>query len=199
MEIEARPRSRFWGRLSLVLASLAVLLAVGLLTPAALGLQQQLVTDDALRGSVMRGALAFQSSVDDAGQVDVGDVVVFLPPGSPADASPVTRRVLRVDGHDLHTGDDRGAADPWTVQIHQTDVQRIVLAVPFAGYPQLVAPVLTWPLLTLLLAVGAALAARKERRRSAGRRPLTQPGSHTAAADAHADDAVAPPAVVARP
>ena len=185
IEITTQPRSRRWhlvaGRLALVTA----FLALGLLLPASLGLSQHVVADDAMDNSVSRGSLVFGRDVRSAEQLRPGDVVAFVPPDD-AGAAPVARRVVEVQGSTLVTqGDARAADDPWVVEVGRVETSLVVVAVPYAGYPQLVATWLTPSALVALLgalALGSALAARRETtgavlvvRRGVDRHPGTAP------------------------
>ena len=170
VEISARPRPRMWHRLAVVFSALTILLTIGLLTPATLGLSQGLISDDAMDGSLARGALAFQSPVDQAGELVAGDVISFVAPGAGEDARPVTREILAIDGLEIRTA-GRGGEDPWTVRVGEIDIQRVAFSVPYAGYPQLLTPALTWPIVTLLLGLAAAGATWRARRRIGRRRP----------------------------
>ena len=184
IEITTRPRSRRWQRIAGRLALLTVLLALVLMVPAALGLSQHVVSDDAMGGRLARGSLAFEREVRTADQLRPGDVLTFVPPDA-ATAVPVTRRVVSVDGSTVVTrGDARVADDRWVLDIDRTESWRLVVAMPYLGYPQLVAGWLTPGALVALLAtvaLGAGLAARRE---TAPGRTGVRPGAAAGAAPA---------------
>lgn len=175
MEIRTRQHSRRWRRVSARLSLTAVVFAIVLLAPAALGLSQHAVDDEAMAGSVSRGSLVFERPVREIDELQVGDVITFPAPGIPGVEGKVTRRVVAIEGNRVRTrGDALPGADPWTLRTRTAEPSRMVFSVPFAGYPQLLVPGLTWTALALLLAV-AALASAVAARLEAGRlhRPAT--------------------------
>jgi signal peptidase len=156
------------------LSFLTVLLALLLLLPASLGLTQHVVTDSGMGGNLSRGTLTFERPVRSADQLRVGDVITFPQPGDPAGAK-VTRRVLSIEGSTVVTrGDALTDADPWVLDAEAVEASLAVFAIPFAGYPQLVVPWLTWAVLAVLLAL-AALTAVVVARREAVRNGLRGP------------------------
>lgn len=168
MEISARPRPRRLRRLAAGLAVCAIALSVAQLAPAALGLRQRAIADEAMQGAVDRGSLVLESHVHGGGQLRVGDVISFVAPE--AGAGQVTRRVVSHDGLEILTrGDALPAADAWTLRASQLDVQRVVIVVPYAGIPQLLVPFLTWPMVALLLAAGSVVGFGLAGRRTPGR------------------------------
>ena len=179
MEITTRPPSRRWRRLGVALGCLTLLLAIGLLVPATLGLQQYPLADGAFAGPHDRGALLYQEAVHGPGELRAGDVISFPAPAASTVGGTVTRRVIAMDGAEARTpGDQQDAV--WRVQVRENDVERVVLAVPFAGHPQLLVSWLTWPLIAVLLglaAVGAlAMSARPGWRRQRPAPPVPAPG-----------------------
>lgn len=180
MEITTRPRSRRWRRTAARLSLLTAVLALCLLLPASLGLSQHVVTDDAMGGSLSRGALVFDRPVRTADQLRVGDVVTFVPSGA---RDPVTRRVVSVDGPSvIARGDSRAGSDPVAFHVDRTEPSLAVASVPLVGYPQLVVPWLSFTALVSLLGFAALACVLVARR--AGSRELA--GGPTADAHPHA-------------
>lgn len=183
MEITTRPRSRRWRRLAGRLSLLTAALALGLLLPASLGLTQGIVEDDGMGGRLARGSLVFERPVQTADQLNVGDVITFPRPGAPG--SEVTRRVVSVEGaHVVTRGDALPGTDPWALEVEGVGPSQTVLAVPYAGYPQLLVPWLSWALVAALAAL-ATLAAVLMAQREASRDHCTSrpvPGAVTPAA-----------------
>ncbi|MEI5672323.1 MULTISPECIES: hypothetical protein [unclassified Nocardioides] len=178
LEISPVPRPRplsAVGRLVVVAAFLAPLTLLTLL-PVMLGLDRYVVTSDAMGGSMGRGALVYAHAVP-VGDLAVGDVITFTPPHSEPGAR-VTRRVVALDATEARTqGDARPVPDPWTVPLDQPVQSKVVLSVPWVGYP-FTGPVArtTWTLAGLgagaVLAVGARRSALARRRPG----PLSPPG-----------------------
>jgi hypothetical protein len=178
MEITTRPPSRGHRRAGMALGSVALLLAVGLLVPAMLGLQQRPLADGTFAGPYERGALLFQETVHAPGELQGGDVITFTASAGPEAGSSVTRRVIAVDGALARTrGARRGTA--WRVPLGGDEVERVVFAVPFAGHPQLLLPWLSWPLIAVLSGIGGAgalaMSARRGSRRQVPARPEPEP------------------------
>ncbi|WP_432477231.1 S26 family signal peptidase [Nocardioides sp. GXQ0305] len=184
MEITTRPRSHRWRRVASRMSLLTVLLALLLLLPASLGLDQRVVTDSSMGGSLSRGTLTFERPVGHADQLRVGDVISFPQPGDPAGAR-VTRRVISIEGTTVVTrGDAMPTSDPWVLDAEALESSLAVFTIPFVGYPQVLVPWLTWAVLALLLAA-ASLALVVVARREAARERRTRstgPGGATAVA-----------------
>ena len=184
MEIRTRPRSHRWQRVASRLSLLTVLLALLLLLPASLGLDQHVVSDGGMGGSLARGTLTFERPVGNAERLRVGDVITFAQPGDPAGPR-VTRRVISIEGSEVTTrGDAMPHSDPWVLHTDGLESSLAVFSIPFAGYPQLLFPWLTWAVLAALLAMtalGALVVARREVARER-RPPISGPGGATAVA-----------------
>jgi signal peptidase len=184
MEITTRPRSHRWQRVAARLSLLTVLMALLLLLPASLGLDQHVVTDRGMGGSLSRGTLAFERPVRNADQLRVGDIITFPHPGDPSGAR-VTRRVTSIEGSEVTTrGDAMPGSDPWVLDAERLEPSLAVFAIPFAGYPQLLVPWLTWAVLAVLLALATlacGVVARREFLRER-RSPSSGPGGATAIA-----------------
>lgn len=135
MELTPVPRrtSRL-GRVPLVAAG-AIVVAVILMQvlPLALGLQRFVVTSDAMGDSVRRGSLILTRDVPGS-QLRPGDIITFVPPGA-AGSERVTRRVVNVLGNRIHTGGDRTGTDPWTLSADTEPRARMMVQVPYVGYP----------------------------------------------------------------
>ena len=172
MEITAKPRRRGRLRAFRAVVGVGALLVVALLIPPALGFQAHVVPDDAMAGTLARGSLVFDEQVSQS-QLEVGDVVTFVPPGAdPADGT-VTRRIIAIDDAAFQTrGDAEMADDPWRVRLASGDLERVVLSVPWAGYPVIALASLGLPPWTpALLALGLVVLLVMRRR---GARPVAE-------------------------
>jgi signal peptidase I len=129
-------RGRVFGAL-LVIGPVIVLVFL----PTVLGLHRHVVADRAMdgdgEGSISLGSVALTRAVP-AADLAVGDVIVFRPPveeGASAGGS-VTRRIVGIeDGAARTRGDNEDADDPWLVDVSEGTYPRVVLAVPWIGYP----------------------------------------------------------------
>ncbi len=153
----SRPATSSWFRLLVVLAiCLPVTLLV--LLPACFGLHRYVVTGADLLPGVSRGTLLIERAVP-LSDVRVADVVTF-PESTAQGPRTVTRRVVAVDHGRVRTaGEPPSAAGPGTPKTLATGrptVHRVVLAVPWVGYPYLVLLALGPPARAGLL-VGAGL------------------------------------------
>lgn len=144
-----------------------VVLALGLLVPASLGLSPHAITDPAMGGSMAVGSLAFERPVQHIDELRAGDVISFARPGS--DEGPnVTRRVVSVEFASVVTrGDARSQVDSWVLEPRAAELSLTVFALPVLGYPQLAVPWLTWPVVLLLAAVALAATTVVARREAA--------------------------------
>lgn len=108
--------------------------------PTVLGLHRHVVADDAMDGhqdgSIPRGAVALTREVP-AADLGVGDVIAFRPPtqdGAVTDS--VTRRIVALENGVARTrGDRQEAEDPWALDVTHGTYPRVVIAVPWIGYP----------------------------------------------------------------
>lgn len=159
---------RLWLLAAAVVLAPVVLFAVA---PTVLGLHRFVVTGHELDGVVDRGSVVFASPVS-AGSVHDGDVISFRRPDS---GVLVTRVVSNVRYGEIRTADAVGHLDPWQLPA-STGVDRMVLHVPWVGYPFLGAVSrLPWLLLAALPASALLLALIDDLRRS--RRPHRQPAA----------------------
>lgn len=138
MEIRARPRQHRGGvLLGRALLGLAVLVGVGLLALAALGLRPHAVADDTMSSAFPRGTLVLSEGAL-VEQLGLGDVIVV--PASGGDAGWVARRVIEIDdGRVLVRGDVGGGGHPTWWDPELGELQLVVSHVPWLGYPWLLA------------------------------------------------------------
>lgn len=178
MEIAPVPRRRVWSprAWALIVTLLFVPVTALVVVPTVMGWERYVVSSDAMGGTLSRGTLVFARVVP-AGDVRVGDVVTFDPPGDEGDGL-VTQRVVGVrPGALLTRADDQPDARPRRVLVpdHPT-VSRMVVAVPGIGLPFLLT-IGTWAWIALVLVAGGALAAFvvQDRRQEARRRNSAAP------------------------
>lgn len=114
-------------------AGCLAILVLALALPSAFGLSHSTVTDDAMSGTMKRGAAVFSEPMP-AADLEIGDVITYPVPTSSGDEL-VTRRIVDIEGGVAWTRSDAtGAIDPWTVTLDETTQSRAVVGVPYAGY-----------------------------------------------------------------
>ncbi|WP_309649893.1 signal peptidase I [Nocardioides sp.] len=142
-----------------------VLLAVGIFGPVTLlallptmfGLQRYVVASDSMSGGIERGSVVFERRVP-VGDLRVGDVITYERPEAADSGGLVTHRIEWIDGARLQTrGDAEKGPDPWLVALDEPTMSRVVMAVPYVGYP-FIAPIGPSVWLLVLLVPGALLA-----------------------------------------
>lgn len=119
----------------LCLATLLIVVLV-ILVPALLGLQRYVITGGSMTGTISKGSVIY-SRLTPVGQLKVGDIITFKPPGHSA---PVTHRIISIDAGDdgrmvfQTKGDFNEAADPWRVNLVEPRQARYVFQIPAIGY-----------------------------------------------------------------
>lgn len=128
--------------LAVTVASVAALaLAALMLVPAVLGLDRYVITGASMSGTFEKGSLVFERKVP-VGQLQVGDVITYLPPKASGVTALVTHRILEIvpaaagmPGPLFRTkGDANASADPWTFTLPGPVQPRAEASVPGAGW-----------------------------------------------------------------
>jgi signal peptidase len=113
-----------------------LLVAVVIVVPAFFGLQRYVITGGSMTGTIGKGSVIY-SRLTPVGQLTVGDIITFYPPGYSA---PVTHRIVAIepaaDGRLAFRtkGDYNTATDPWTVSLVQPRQARYAFHIPYVGY-----------------------------------------------------------------
>lgn len=157
--------ARIWLAAALAIAAPATVL---ILLPGVLGLQRLVVTGHSMDGTVGRGSLILADRVP-ATDLKPGDVVSFVPPAPHAGVGMVTRRVVRIEPGGIETTTESPRrVDPWMLPMSDRSVNRMVLHVPWVGYPFLGAAdrglwlmLASVPFAAIVLAFGADLQRRR--------------------------------------
>jgi signal peptidase len=110
---------------------------LAILLPSLLGLQRYVITGGSMTGTIPKGAVIY-SRITPVGQLRVGDIITFHPPGYP---TAVTHRIIAVaagaDGTPAYStkGDFNETADPWNpVTLNEPQQARYVFQIPVLGY-----------------------------------------------------------------
>ena len=136
MDIVTAPYQPAPSQRSRLLIGAGVFAPVTLLTmlPVGLGLHRFVATTDEMAPAIQRGALVLERDVP-VDDLQIGDVITFVPPPSSGIEGPVTRRIVKIDGPHLRTrADTSPEVDPWPVPMSGPTQDRVVLDVPWVGY-----------------------------------------------------------------
>lgn len=159
MEIVPTPRPQSWSPPRWLLLCLLVLTPAALLValPTALGLERYVIAGDGMNGALDRGSVALERVVPSS-DLEVGDVVTY---DSSADGPGelVTERVVRTGpGYLVTRADAAFVEESMVATAEQPTMARVVVAVPYVGYPFLVAPTGgTWMFLLIFAGAGLGL------------------------------------------
>lgn len=172
MEIAPAPPRRPLSSRARILLVLGVFAPVTLLAlvPTMLGLQRYVVTNDSMSGALDRGSVVFERRVP-VSDLRVGDVITYPRPTTDGPDDLVTHRIEWIAGDRLQTrGDAERGPDPWLVPLDQPTMSRVVLSIPYVGYP-FVVPIGRSVWLLFLLVPGAVLALLLVQEARRGRAP----------------------------
>ena len=119
MEITTTTRSS--GRVLRLLVNLACLacmvVALGFIAPAAFGFQRYVITGNSMTGTIDLGSVVFAEVVP-VDELEVGDVITYLPPPESGVDDLVTHRIVSIDDDVYRTqGDANSDPDPWTFRL----------------------------------------------------------------------------------
>jgi signal peptidase len=170
MEIVTAPYRRpspTWRRVLLLAAVLAPVTLLALL-PSGLGLERYVIAGDSMAPAIDRGSVVLERDVP-VSDLRVGDVVTFHPPSDFQVTGPVTSRIVALEAGMARTQADASPhPDPWSLVLDEPTQRRVVLALPYVGYPYLMALPGTGNGLAVALvcALGLAVAVGHRRRRT---------------------------------
>ena len=121
---------------SVLCVAVAALVVLGILLPAVLGLQRYVITGGSMTGTIDKGSVVY-ARLTPVGQLKVGDIITFVPPGYP---SPDTHRIISITpgkgGQRVFRtkGDFNKTADPWQITFPQAMQARYFYHIPYLGY-----------------------------------------------------------------
>lgn len=137
MEItpQDQPRKGRLGRILFNLVCTAIsLVAIGFILPAAFGMERYVIAGGSMTGSISRGSVVFEEVVPVA-DLQVGDVITYMPPADSGIDNLVTHRIVSIQGDAYRTkGDANPKSDPWTFELTAATQPRVVAHVPAVGY-----------------------------------------------------------------
>lgn len=132
-----RTSRRLTGWVVNLLCAAICLVGLAFIVPAAFGLERYVIAGGSMSGSIERGSIAFEEVVP-VEELEVGDVITYMPPADSGVENLVTHRIVSIDGEEIRTqGDANADVDPWTFKLAAATQPRVSFAVPYAGYPLL--------------------------------------------------------------
>ena len=139
----AHRRSALWRRTGTVLLNLLLvgvtLAGAAYLVPSLLGYERYVITGGSMSGTYDKGSVVFEKPVP-AEDLQVGDVITYLPPASSGVDKLVTHRIIGI-GQDQHgrqalrtQGDANPDPDPWRFTLTATEQPVAEFGVPYVGH-----------------------------------------------------------------
>lgn len=119
--------------------TLAILVSLAWLALGPLGYSRYVITGGSMSGTFEKGSIAFEQEVP-VSQLNVGDVITYLPPADSRVSNLVTHRIAEirsVTGQPTTyrtKGDANAAVDPWTFALDQSTQPVVRFTVPVVGY-----------------------------------------------------------------
>ncbi|MET1060624.1 MAG: signal peptidase I [Nocardioides sp.] len=132
LDTPRRPRAGRWAVNVLCLVVMG--LALAFLLPAAMGLQRYVIMGGSMEGTYDLGSVVFEESVP-VSDLEVGDVITYVPPADSGINTLVTHRIVEIDGSTFRTqGDANADVDPWTFELNAATQNRVTASLPYVGY-----------------------------------------------------------------
>lgn len=117
-----------------VMIVVVMAVALMLIVPALLGLQRYVITSGSMAGTYDIGSVVFSEEVP-VEQLEVGDVITYVPPAEAGIDHLVTHRIVSIEDGEFRTqGDASSQVDPWVFQLDAATQPRAVASVPYVGY-----------------------------------------------------------------
>ena len=143
MEITPVRRRRRLARVGNALSSLLLLaiflVAAGYVVPSFLGYERYIITGGSMAGTYDKGSIVFEEVVPSE-QLEVGDVITYMPPPSSGVSDLVTHRIITIkDGRDgglvfRTQGDANPHRDPWVFALDGATQPVVTYSVPYVGW-----------------------------------------------------------------
>ena len=130
---------RLAGFLGSTLAVLVMVASLAFVVPGLVGYERYVITGGSMSGTFEKGAVVIEEVVPVA-DLQVGDVITYLPPATTGIGNLVTHRLVTVTRHEdgglvyRTKGDANADVDPWTFRPGGAAQPRVVLSVPLVGY-----------------------------------------------------------------
>lgn len=144
---ERRPLRVAVGRVASTVGLILVLaLAALMLVPSLLGYHRYVIVSGSMEPAIPTGSVVYDKTVPVA-ELEVRDVITFLPPPEYGVTRPVTHRIIEITaappdqrdqaaaGRMFRTkGDANEDPDPWIMMLDQAGQDRVEHHVPYVGY-----------------------------------------------------------------
>lgn len=137
----------------------ACVLAGLMILPTLLGFERYVIVSGSMEPTIPVGSVVYDEVVP-LDQLEVGDIITFVPPPEFDIDDPVTHRVVEISDMDGQLvfrtkGDANEDVDPWRMVLDGPDQARVVHHIPYVGYFYMALQV-RW-VQVLVIAVPAAL------------------------------------------
>ena len=109
------------------------------IAPSLFGLERYVITGGSMTGSIDKGSVVFEEPVS-VDELEVGDVITYLPPADSGTSSLVTHRIIKEEpaegGGTLFTtqGDANPQPDPWHFKLVDQQQPVVRYSVPHVGW-----------------------------------------------------------------
>lgn len=122
----------------------ALVLATLMILPTLLGYERYVIVSGSMEPTIPTGALVYDEVVP-VEEIEVGDIITFVPPPEFGITTPVTHRVVMIDVTGENTrqpglrvfrtqGDANDDVDPWKMVLDGEEQGRYVRHLPYIGY-----------------------------------------------------------------
>lgn len=136
-------KHRSWRRhgavASWIVLGVSLMIAGILVLPTVLGLQRYVIVSGSMVPTISIGSVVYDEVVP-VEDLEVGDIITFVPPAEYGIDDPVTHRIVKIatgDGGETTfrtKGDANAAEDQWTMVLDGPKQARVVHTIPYVGY-----------------------------------------------------------------
>ncbi len=137
-------RRRVVSILTTVVMVAALLLAALMVVPTLLGFERYVIVSGSMVPTIPVGSVVYDEVVP-VGDIEVGDIITFVPPPEYGIDDPVTHRVVKITSAGKNSshpgerifqtkGDANEDVDPWEMVLDGPDQARYVRHIPYVGY-----------------------------------------------------------------
>lgn len=134
-----KPLNRLGGWTLTAAIALVTLFCLAWIAPSLFGFSRYVITGGSMTGTIDKGSVVFERSVA-AQDLEVGDVITYLPPPDSGTDTLVTHRIVKTEpakgGGVLFTtkGDANAKPDPWHFELVDQEQPVVQFSVPYVGW-----------------------------------------------------------------